>query len=100
MVSWLVPCVCLVCSCCLPPSLPPSPCAAGAFRAAYRSVMHWEGDPGAEFVCKFAKDPSTSKSMYFNDVEAHEIAALYANQFNESLPAAYPRIQYVPAFVV
>jgi hypothetical protein len=62
--------------------------------------MPWEGNPSCSFVCKFAKDPSTPKSMYFNDVEAHEIATLYARKFNEHLPEAFPRIGYVPAFIV
>src|SRR5437870_5422067 len=38
--------------------------------------------------------------MYFNDVEAHEIATLYATNFNNILPQRYPRIKYVPAFIV
>jgi hypothetical protein len=38
--------------------------------------------------------------MYFNDVEAHEIATLYTRKFNEHLPEQYPRIGYVPAFIV
>lgn len=62
--------------------------------------MQWEGTNAASFVCKFAKDPSTHKSTYFNDVEAHEIATLYARKFNQHLPDRYPRIEYVSAFVV
>lgn len=62
--------------------------------------MPWEGAASCAFVCKFAKDPSTPRSMYFNDVEAHEIATLYARHFNEALPEQYPRIAYVPAFIV
>lgn len=76
------------------------PFAEGAFRAAYNARMSWEGQSGIHFVCKFAKDPSTPRTMYFNDVEAHEIATLYTRKFNEHLPEKYPRIGYVPAFIV
>ena len=76
------------------------PFAEGAFRAAYSATMTWDGKEASHFVCKFAKDPTTPKSMYFNDVEAHEIATLYASKFNDHLPEMYPRIGYVSAFIV
>lgn len=100
--------LCLPCTVLLAPARPPS---AGAFRAAFHAQMSWEGQECCHFVCKFAKDPSTPKSMYFNDVEAHEVAALYAKSFSAALNANanaggaraskhYPPISYVAAFIV
>ena len=51
-------------------------------------------------MCKFAKDASTPRSTYFADMEAHEVAQLYAASFSAALPAKYPRISYVAAFVL
>lgn len=82
---------------------------AGAFRAAFHAQLPWDGVECADFVCKFAKDPATPKSMYFNDVEAHEVAALYAKSFSAALNSGsgsgssrkqYPPVSYVAAFIV
>ena len=69
--------------------------------------------------CAVGQDPATPKSMYFNDVEAHEVAALYAKSFSQALNAGngssgggfgggsgssnrkqYPPVSYVAAFIV
>jgi len=62
--------------------------------------MPWDGQDSVAFVCKFAKDASTPRSTYFADMEAHEVAQLYAASFSAALPAKYPRISYVAAFVL
>jgi len=83
------------------------PFAEGSFRAAYRAWMSLDGNgtgggSGAPvaFVLKFAKDPQTPRSMYFSDVEAHEIAHLYARKFSAQLPATQPPISYVSVCVL
>jgi len=63
--------------------------------------MAWNGSEAVPFVCKFARDAAnTQRSTYFADVEAHEIAQLYAEAFNAVLPAKYPRISYVPVCIL
>jgi hypothetical protein len=58
------------------------------------------GDP-LPFVCKFARDSAnTARATYFADVEAHEVAQLYAEAFNAALPSKYPRVSYVRACIL
>lgn len=75
------------------------PFSEGAFRLAIKGAMVWQGTP-VEFVCKFAKDTTTPKSVYYSDVEAQSVAVLYANKFNSLLPAHIQKIEFVPAFVL
>lgn len=73
------------------------PFAEGAFRRAHKAQMMYEGAMRM-FVCKFAKDPNTSRQLYFNDVEAQKCAEMWAAQFNECRP---PKpIYFVPCFVL
>jgi len=77
------------------------PFAEGAFRLAYHATMPWNGQERVSVVCKFARDlAGTPRATYFADVEAHEVAALYADAFNAALPAKFPRIEYVNACIL
>lgn len=75
------------------------PFSEGAFRLALKGAMVWQNSP-VEFVCKFAKDITTPKSVYYSDVEAQSVAVLYANKFNSLLPSHVQKIEFVPAFVL
>jgi hypothetical protein len=83
--------------------------AEGSFRRACRARVKWnensvnnstDRNMGSEkvFVCKFAHDANTPRSLYFHDVEAQVYAMAWAKKFNEFKPPH--QIEFVPAFVM
>lgn len=51
-----------------------------------------------DFVCKFAKDQNTARSVYFNDVEAQVYGYQWTKKFCHFNPPIH--VTYVPAFVL
>jgi len=69
----------------------------GAFRQAHKCLMMYRNKQEI-FVCKFAKDKDTPRTLYYNDIEAQVYAYQWAKKFNEGKTPR--KITFVPAFVL
>jgi hypothetical protein len=87
----------------------------GSFRHAFHARMYDNNGRMRNYVCKFAKDPNTSKDLYFNgnmfnhyflekkirfvsDIKAQVFALIWAQKFNNFHP---PKpVSYVECFVL
>lgn len=75
----------------------PKPFAEGAFRQAYMTDFLWEGK-WQQFVCKFAKDKNTPRSLYFKDIEAQIFAQVWAKKYNKEDPPK--AVRFASCFVL
>jgi len=74
------------------------PFSEGSFRHAFHARMYDNNGRMRNYVCKFAKDPNTSKDLYFNDIKAQVFALIWAQKFNNFHP---PKpVSYVECFVL
>eukprot|EP00471_Norrisiella_sphaerica_P005668 CAMPEP_0184490202 /NCGR_PEP_ID=MMETSP0113_2-20130426/17293_1 /TAXON_ID=91329 /ORGANISM="Norrisiella sphaerica, Strain BC52" /LENGTH=369 /DNA_ID=CAMNT_0026873981 /DNA_START=143 /DNA_END=1252 /DNA_ORIENTATION=+ len=71
--------------------------AEGAFRRAHVAHLLWE-QRWKKIVCKFAKDKTTPRSLYFKDIEAQVFATVWANKYNKYDP---PKpVEFAACFVL